>query len=120
MNKKVTSILSYCTILGWLVAYLAGEKDAAKFHLNQGLTLGIVGAGSSIIFSSITGICSAIAATADPTLVKVLFGLFGGLFGLLGSLVGIAVTVLTVVGILNAVKEKEEILPVIGKFTLLK
>ncbi len=42
MNKKVTSILSYCTIIGWLVAFIGGDKENAKFDLNQGLVLGLI------------------------------------------------------------------------------
>ena len=43
MSKKVTSILAYISLLFWLIAFLAGDKEGAKFHLNQGLVLGIAG-----------------------------------------------------------------------------
>ena len=43
MNKKVTGILCYISILLWVVAYVAGDKEGAKFHLNQGLILNIAG-----------------------------------------------------------------------------
>lgn len=39
MDAKVTSILSYCTWIGWLIAFFAGDKEGAKFHLNQGLVV---------------------------------------------------------------------------------
>lgn len=42
MNKKVTSIVAYITIIGWLIAFLAGDKEGAKQHLNQALVLAIV------------------------------------------------------------------------------
>lgn len=34
MDKKVTGILAYITWIGWLVAFFAGDKEGAKFHLN--------------------------------------------------------------------------------------
>ena len=27
MNKKITGIVSYITIIGWIIAFLAGDKD---------------------------------------------------------------------------------------------
>ena len=41
MNKKVTSILAYCGIVGWLIGFFAGTKEESKFDLNQGLILAI-------------------------------------------------------------------------------
>ncbi len=121
MNKKVTSIVSYCTIIGWVVAYFAGDKEAAKFHLNQGLTLGIVGVAGEVVFGVIAGVLYAIAgALYKIKVLSVLIGLLGGFFGFLGGLVGVAVLVLIVIGILNAINDKEVPLPVIGKFTFLK
>jgi uncharacterized membrane protein len=49
MDKKVTSILAYIGLIGWLIAYLAGDKEGAKFHLNQGLVLWIAGIICGII-----------------------------------------------------------------------
>ncbi len=39
MDKKTTSIVAYLTWVGLLVAYLAGDKEGAKFHLNQALVI---------------------------------------------------------------------------------
>ncbi|MBR5228149.1 MAG: hypothetical protein IKV94_05900 [Clostridia bacterium] len=39
MNKKVTGIIAYCTWIGFLVALFAGDKEGAKFHLNQALVI---------------------------------------------------------------------------------
>lgn len=39
MDKKVTGIVAYLTWIGWLIALLAGDKEGAKFHLNQSLVL---------------------------------------------------------------------------------
>lgn len=41
MTKKATGIIAYITIIGWLIAYLAGDKEGAKFHLNQALVINL-------------------------------------------------------------------------------
>lgn len=41
MNRKTTGIVAYLTIIGWLIAFIAGDKEGAKFHLNQGLVISI-------------------------------------------------------------------------------
>ncbi len=118
MNKKVTSIVSYCTIIGWLVAYLAGDKENAKFHLNQGLVLGIFGTGIEIVLSIVGAILGGIAKIGG--IIGILFGIMNWIVGLIGFIAGILVAVLIVVGIINAVNDKEEKLPVIGGITILK
>jgi uncharacterized membrane protein len=49
MNKKTTDIFAYCSIVGWLIAFFAGTKEESKFHLNQGLILGIAGTVAACI-----------------------------------------------------------------------
>ena len=49
MDKKVTGIIAYLTLIGWLIAYLAGDKEGAKFHLNQALVLAICNIANVII-----------------------------------------------------------------------
>ena len=39
MDKKTTSIVAYLTWIGLLVAFLAGDKEGAKFHINQALVI---------------------------------------------------------------------------------
>ena len=43
MDKKTTGIVAYFSWVGWAVAYLAGDREVAKFHLNQALVLNIAG-----------------------------------------------------------------------------
>ena len=40
-NPKLTSVLGYLGILLWLVAYMIGDKEGAKFHLNQALVINL-------------------------------------------------------------------------------
>ena len=92
MDKKWTGILSYaggsCWI-AWLVAFLAGDKENAKFDLNQGLILSIAGVVCTII-------------------------------PVIGWIVGIVVLVFSIMGIINAAKNEEKALPVIGSWKILK
>lgn len=39
MDAKTTSIVAYLTWVGLVVALLAGDKEGAKFHLNQALVI---------------------------------------------------------------------------------
>lgn len=41
IGVKGTSILGYIGLLFWLIAYLVGDREGAKFHLNQSLVLNI-------------------------------------------------------------------------------
>ena len=47
MDAKTTGIVAYLTWIGLLIAFVAGDKEGAKFHLNQALVLllfGLLGA----------------------------------------------------------------------------
>lgn len=39
MDKKTTSIVAYITWIGLLIAYCAGDREGAKFYLNQALVV---------------------------------------------------------------------------------
>jgi len=41
LSAKATAILSYISIIVWLVVYLIGDKEGAKFHLNQSLVINL-------------------------------------------------------------------------------
>lgn len=49
MNKKTTSIVAYITWIGWIVAYCAGDKEGAKFHLNQALVVALINVASWVL-----------------------------------------------------------------------
>ena len=103
MNKKVTSIFAYCTFIGWLIAFLAGDKENAKFHLNQGLVLAIV----EVALYVCTGMLSAVP-------------LVGGILAIACQTVNVARIVLAVLGIIAAAKDEEKALPLIGNIVILK
>lgn len=99
MNKKVTSIFAYVGAffwIFWLIGFFAGDKEGAKFHLNQGLVL--------IIASLIIGVLACIPVV-------------GWIISCVGS---VAILVFAIMGIVSAVKEEEKPLPLIGKIKILK
>ena len=39
MDKKTTGIVAYISWIGLVIAFFAGDKEGAKFHLNQALVI---------------------------------------------------------------------------------
>ena len=39
MDKKMTGIVAYITWFGLIIALVAGDKEGAKFHINQSLAI---------------------------------------------------------------------------------
>lgn len=105
MNKKVTAILSYCTILGWLVAYIGGDKENAKLDLNQGLIIGLATVAA--------GIMGVVFSYIPFWPVRIFFNIAAW------SLETICV-IYSVFGIINAARGYEKELPFINKLTILK
>lgn len=95
MDKKVTGIVAYITVIGWVIALLAGDKEGAKFHLNQALVLYIV------------------------NLVLVILGRIP-IIGIVAGLLGIVTLVLWIIGLVHAINEEEKPLPIIGGIQILK
>ncbi|PZP45710.1 MAG: import component protein [Pseudopedobacter saltans] len=97
MNNKTLAIVSYITLIGWLVAYFSGKDNAdgfLKYHLRQSFGLMII----SVLFN----IALNIVAFIVPAL------------GIL-SLIGLVFLVLMIIGIINANNGAEKPLPIIGK-----
>lgn len=43
MNKKATDIVAYLSPLGLILAFIFGDRENSKFHLNQALVLFLTG-----------------------------------------------------------------------------
>ncbi len=43
MSTKATGIVAYITWIGLIIAFCAGDKEGAKFHLNQALVIFLFG-----------------------------------------------------------------------------
>ncbi|MBR1931973.1 MAG: hypothetical protein IJ833_11000 [Lachnospiraceae bacterium] len=95
MDKKVTGIVAYLTIIGWLVAFFAGDKEGAKFHLNQSLVL--------FIANIICGVISRIPY-----------------IGFVGGILSLVLFVFWIISFIWACQGKEQSLPLIGEIHLLK
>ena len=69
MDAKTTGVVAYITWIGWIIAYVAGDREGAKFHLNQALVLQIFGFLSFVpylgtLWSIFIYICSIIGFVA--------------------------------------------------------
>lgn len=95
MNKKVTGIIAYLTIVGWLIAFLVGDRNGAKFHLNQALVL---------------------------ALAEIVAGIIGGIpfIGwIVGGILGIFLFVCWILGIVGAITGKNKPVPILGGIKIL-
>lgn len=39
MDKKTTGIVAYISVIGLVIALATGDRDGAKFHINQALVI---------------------------------------------------------------------------------
>lgn len=39
MDSKTTSIVAYFTWIGLIIAFITGDREGAKFHINQALVI---------------------------------------------------------------------------------
>ncbi len=101
MNKKTTDIVAYITWIGLIIAIVAGDMNASKFHINQAMVIWL------------GALCVSIASTVISLIIPVLGGI-------VGSLGGVAVLVFAILGLVSAVNGEEKPLPVIGAIKILK
>ncbi|MFW6014538.1 MAG: DUF4870 domain-containing protein [Candidatus Nanoarchaeia archaeon] len=109
-NSKTCAILAYILLIG-VIWYFVDEKlkkDAfVKFHVKQALFLAVVGIGIAI-------------AVSIMSMVLVFIPFIGwaitGLLSLLGMIINLGLLILWIFGLINAINEKKEPIPIIGKF----
>ena len=99
MSNKAIGIISYITIIGWIIAFvLHKSKDdrstATGFHIEQSLGLIITAFALAIISAIMTSVVSALS--------------------ILFTIINVALIVLWVIGLINAIQEKQQPIPVIG------
>ena len=96
VNKKVTDIVAYITWIGLIIAFVAGDRENCKFHLNQALVIWLAG---------------------------IIFGVVG-IIPILGTIIavvgGILCFVCWILGLIGAVQGTEKPVPLLGKIRLLK
>lgn len=103
MNKKVTGIVAYISQIGWIIAFCAGDKEGAKYHLNQSLVLWIVW--------TLLGVIAAVGGYIPVV---------GLIISLLAGICNIVLFVFWILGLINVIKEEEKPLPLIGGIQILK
>jgi len=98
-NGKTTAIVSYLTLIGWLIAYFAMQQpnktSLGSYHLRQTLLLYICAIVFQIIVYSITA--------AMPVI------------GLLFSIASLGFIVLWIMGLIAAINGEEKPMPLIGE-----
>lgn len=97
MNNKTLSMVSYVTLIGWVISYFSGKENAddlLKYHLKQSLGLLIL----SVLFN--------IALTILVIILPALAAL---------SYIGVVFFALMILGMINAANEVKKPLPLIGK-----
>lgn len=98
MDKKTASLVSYITIIGWLVAFFTSatpREPLLKYHLKQSFGMFVL----AIIYSVIINI----VASLVPAIAMIL------------SLTSLVFFIFMILGAINAYNEKEIPLPIIGK-----
>lgn len=100
MDKKTTGWVSYVTFIGWLVAYFGGDKEGAKFHLNQSL---IIWLGYLCVWAA-----------------SLILGFIPILGWMITAAASIFLLVMLILGLISAINEEEKELPLIGQIKILK
>jgi len=99
MNNKTLSILSYVTIIGWIIAFVKSKDSSPKsdlvtYHLKQGFGI--------FLFSLVVNILLSVIVTIVPSLYFL-------------SYIGYVIFILWIFGIINAANEQKKPIPVIGQ-----
>lgn len=96
MDKKTTDIVAYLTWIGLIIAFVIGDRESSKFHLNQSLVIWLAG--------TVAGMLSWIP------LIGLLISAVGGIF----------CCVCWFIGLIGAIQGTEKPVPVLGQFKLIK
>ena len=107
-QNKVMAILAYFGPLVLIPIFAAKESRFARFHSNQGVVLLLACIAYSIVYSVLSGILLAISGTLFL------------IISILGFACSCGITVLAIIGIINAAKGEMKPLPIIGGIKILK
>ena len=101
LDGKSIAIISYLTIIGWIIAYIMHGNNKSKlgaFHLSQSL------------FLMLSGFTIAIAQT-----LFVFIPILGWIISILLYFVLLGLFVLWIIGLIAAINAEEKELPFVGK-----
>lgn len=97
IDRKTTGWLAYITWVGFLIAFLIGDKENAKFHINQALVINIFSTIASVITS-----------------IDLWF------FKIVGGLLSLFTFICWILGLVAAINDEEKEVPLIGQIKILK
>ncbi len=104
-NGKTASIISYFTIIGWLIAYFAMHKDnktaLGSYQLRQTLLFSIITIAVGWIFNFILGIL--IITTGIFSLIYII------------NIIYIALFIVWIIGLIGAINGEQKPMPFIGE-----
>ncbi len=104
MKRDKTNLVAYFSIFGFLYAYINGDRENCRFHLNQGLVLGL--------FELLLLLVDLLGRTIKGAVFSVIFSiLFLALFAMLVTGVW--------VGAASAARGKERSAPLLGRINLI-
>lgn len=109
MDKRTTDIVAYLSWPGLLIAFLLGDRQGSRFHINQSLVIWV---GMTLIgvFKKIVGFFG------DIPILGWTIGLAGGTVSVLGVLF---CALCLFIGIINAIQGVEKEVPLLGQIHLL-
>ncbi len=113
-QNKVMAILAYFGILVLVPILAAKDSKFARFHASQGIMLCLVWVAWVIIDSILTAVLRAILWRGLE-----LWEVYS-ICGTILNLVYLVITVLAIIGIINAANGRAKELPFIGKYKILK
>lgn len=100
LTKRTTGIVAYISLLGLLIAFVCGDREGAKFHLNQALVWYLTELMAGVFFGMI--------------------GAFVPFATHISSICRLVLSIFWIMGLVYAVKEEEKELPLIGGIKILK
>ena len=107
MDRKTLALVSYITIIGWLISFFSYKGQAkdslVSYHLKQSFGFFL----TCLAYSIVVWILEVILAMISLRLLLGVSWIF--------SLLSLGLLVLMVIGIINASKGEEKPLPIIGK-----
>lgn len=101
MDTKTTGWVAYLTFIGLIIAFCTGDKEGAKFHLNQALVITIFMMAGGIVLGIFTAVLPVFGM-----LLCVVYNLFMFICWLLG--------------LIAAINQEEKEVPLLGQIKILK
>lgn len=101
MDGKTIAVISYLTIIGWVIAYVMNSNNKSQiaiYHIRQSLFLMLAG----IVFYTVQT-------------MLLLIPYLGWLVALLSIPIGIALLILWIMGLIAAINGEEKPVPVVGE-----